>query len=183
MARLPYPKIEELPEDVRTTLAQLPVQLNVFRMLAHATSCFRPWLRLGTALLNELELAPRLRELVILTVARECGCAYEWAQHEALARIVGVPQEQVRAIERGELSPAAFSETELLVLAVTKALLAAPRIDDELWHRLVANFSPRQIVELCLVVGFYAMLARVLETTGVDLDTPFAEALEKTNPS
>ncbi len=177
MPRLPYPDVEELPEDVQNTLKQLPVQLNVFRMLAHATTCFRPWLRLGTAILNELELDPRLRELAILMVARETQCSYEWAQHAALARLVGVPEEQVGAIEQGREEADIFNPVEHLVLSTAKALLTSARLDDERWNRLVAVFNPRQVVELCLVVGFYSMLARVLETTGVDLDAPFAETL------
>lgn len=179
MARLPYPALESLPEDVRTTLEQLPVQLNVFRMLAHATTCFRPWLRLGTAILNELELDPRLRELAILQVARETQCAYEWGQHVALARIVGVSDEQMHAIEEGRDPADTFSPTERLLLNTVKDLLATPRLNDARWNELVAVFSPRQIVELCLVVGFYAMLARVLETTGVDLDAPFAQIISQ----
>lgn len=179
MARLPYPELQALPEEVQTTLGQLPVQLNVFRMMAHASTCFRPWLRLGTAILNELDLDPRLRELVILVVARETQCAYEWGQHVALARLVGVSEEQVRAIEEGKDQAAVFTPTEQLVLTTAKALLASPRLDDEQWNQLVGAFNPRQIVELCLVVGFYSMLARVLETTAVDLDAPFAQALSR----
>ncbi|GIW43626.1 MAG: hypothetical protein KatS3mg077_0908 [Candidatus Binatia bacterium] len=180
MARLPYPEVTALPQDVRDALEQLPVQLNVFRMLAHAATCFRPWLRLGTAILNELELDARLRELVILAVARETTCTYEWQQHAALARLVGVTDAQLAAVECGDDRAACFSDLEQLVLDTAKGLLKNARLGDEIWQRLVRAFSPRQIVELCLVVGFYAMLARVLETTEVDLDAPFADTLKGT---
>jgi hypothetical protein len=32
--------------------------------------------------------------------------------------------------------------------------------------------SPREIVELILAIGFYMTVARLLETTSVDLDPP-----------
>jgi AhpD family alkylhydroperoxidase len=177
MARLPYPDPDALPAEIRDTLAHLPVQLNVFRMLAHATTLFRPWLRLGTAILNELELDPQLRELAILAVAREIGCAYEWGQHVALARLVGVSDEQIAAVERGDIDEPCFGSREKITLAATQAWLRQPRLEDTLWAELSSHFSPRQLIELCLVVGFYSMLARVLESAEVDLDAPFAQAL------
>jgi len=174
MARLPYPDPAALPAEIRDTLAQLPVQLNVFRMLAHATTLFRPWLRLGTAILNELELDPKLRELAILAVARETDCAYEWGQHVPLARLVGVGEEQIQAIERGEVENPCFEARERIVLLATQAWLRRARLSEELWSSLASQLPPRQIIELCLVVGFYSMLARVLESAEVDLDAPFA---------
>ena len=34
------------------------------------------------------------------------------------------------------------------------------------------QYAPREIVELILTVGYYMMIARLLETTAVDLDPP-----------
>lgn len=183
MARLPYPNPDTLPADVREALQALPVQLNVFRMLAHAPTAFRPWLRLGMAILNELQLEARLRELAILIVARQTGCAYEWAQHVALARAVGVADEYIHSVETGNAPAPSWTAHEQIVVQVARQLCHQARLDDDLWQRLTAHFSPREVVELCLVVGFYSMLARVLETTGVDLDAPFATALVRPAPS
>src|SRR5207253_6263125 len=68
VARLPYPDRDSAPEPVREALAGLP-PLNIFRMLAHAESALRPFLRFGGAILGRLELDPKLRELAILQVA------------------------------------------------------------------------------------------------------------------
>ena len=74
-----------MPERVREALEAVP-PLNVFRMTANAETAFRPWLAFGGALLSSLELDPRVRELVILRVARLCGSEYEWVQHVPIAR-------------------------------------------------------------------------------------------------
>ena len=87
---------------MREALDALP-QLNIFKMLAHADTAFIPYLRLGGALLAQLELDPKLRELVILLVAKHTGAEYEWIQHAAIARALGIPDEQITAIENGEL--------------------------------------------------------------------------------
>src|SRR5436305_662461 len=59
MARLPYVDPAAASDPVRTALEAVP-PLNVFRMVAHAETAFRPWLRFGGALLGEAQLdAPR----------------------------------------------------------------------------------------------------------------------------
>ncbi len=36
---------------------------------------------------------------------------------------------------------------------------------------MAERFSAREIVELILAIGYYMMVARLLETTGVEIDT------------
>ncbi|MGH7821884.1 MAG: carboxymuconolactone decarboxylase family protein, partial [Candidatus Binatia bacterium] len=47
---------------------------------------------------------------------------------------------------------------------------------DATFARIQAEFSSQEIVELLLAVGFYMLIARLLETTGVDLE-PASEAI------
>ena len=97
----PAPVVPEQAEPaVGRTLEALP-PLNVFRMVAHAGTAFRPWLALGGALLGSLELDPRLRELAILRVAGIAGCDYERVQHEPIAIGVGASAGQVAALAAG----------------------------------------------------------------------------------
>jgi len=51
MARLPYVDSASAPAPVREVLERLPAQLNIFRMVANAETCFRPFLSLGSAIL------------------------------------------------------------------------------------------------------------------------------------
>ena len=57
MARLPYVDPERAPDEVRDILTKLPRPLNIFRLMAHAETNFRPLLRLGTSILTEQKLA------------------------------------------------------------------------------------------------------------------------------
>ena len=101
MARLPYPDPDQAPEPVRDALAGLP-PLNIFRMLAHAETALRPFLRFGAAILGRLELDPRLRELAILQVAASTEARYEWVQHVEIGREVGLTDAQIAAVELGD---------------------------------------------------------------------------------
>jgi alkylhydroperoxidase family enzyme len=162
------------PEPVREALAVLP-DLNIFKTLAHAETALRPFLRFGGAILGQLELDPKLRELAILQVAHAAEAEYEWIQHVTIAQAVGVPDDQIDAVERGELD--AFADPERAVLELAAAVVAGPRVPDELFERLRAHFDDRRIVELLLTVGDYLMLARVMTVLEIDLDEAVGSAV------
>jgi alkylhydroperoxidase family enzyme len=174
VARLPYPDPDSAPEAVREALAALP-PLNIFRMLAHAESALRPFLRFGGTILGRLELDPKLRELAILQVAAISEARYEWVQHVVIARHVGVSDTQIAAVERGDLGDASLGELERAVLAFTAEVIAGPRVSDAAFGALSENLSPREVVELLLTIGNYLMLARVMTTLELELDDPAGE--------
>jgi alkylhydroperoxidase family enzyme len=177
MARLPYADPSTAPEPVRRALDAVP-PLNVFRMVASAETAFRPWLAFGGALLSSLQLDARVRELTILRVACLSGAEYEWVQHVPIALAVGVTEDQVAAVDRGELDSDALSDAERAALRFTTEVVRDVRASDEALAALAdAGLSPREVVELLLVIGQYMMVARVAETAGIELDPP-ADVLE-----
>ncbi len=169
MARIPYPDPDQAPEPVRDALAGLP-PLNIFRMLAHAETALRPFLRFGGTILGGLELDPRLRELAILQVAASTEARYEWVQHVEIGRAVGVSDDLIGAVELGEWGT--LGEVERAVVAFAAELVATPRVSDETFEAVRRHLSPREIVELMLTVGNYLMLARVMTTLELELDDP-----------
>jgi len=170
MARIPYPDLTQAPEDVRTLAASLP-PLNIFRMLPHAPTFVRGFGQLGTAILSQAALDARLRELIILRVGQRSPAPYEWQQHVPIGRACGVSADEITALERNDLAASCFEERARLVLALTDELLAAPRASDATLAAMRRAFSDRELCEAVFTVGFYMMVARFLETTGVDLET------------
>ena len=170
MARIPYPD----PSQEFTTPS---VQFNLFRMLAHAGTTGKRVLSLGNALLSQQELPPKLRELAILQVAHESGADYEWVQHVALARSVGVTQAQIEAIEQGSLPGSLFTGQEQQVLLFTKEVYRDSTISDEDFATMTQAFTSREIVELLLTAGYYMMLARFMRVLEIDIDEPAGERL------
>ena len=179
MARLPYLDPEDASEPVRDALERVP-PINIFRMVANAETAFRPWLAFGGALLSSLELDARVRELVILHVGRLSGAEYEWAQHVPIALAVGATREEVAAVESGDLS--GFGERERAVLRFTEEVVREVRASDEALAQVRRWLSPREVVELLLVIGQYMLVARVAETAGIEIDeggTAVAEAARR----
>ena len=169
MARLPYVDPERAPEPVRDALERVP-PINIFRMVANAETAFRPWLAFGGALLSALELDPRLRELVILHVGRLSGAEYEWVQHVPIALAVGATEEEVGAIERGELEAGCLGPADRAALLFATEVVRDVRASDEALAALREHLSPREVVELLLVIGQYMLVARVAETAGIEID-------------
>lgn len=177
MARLPYVERESAPEATRQVFEELPVELNIFKMMAHAETCFRPLLRLGVAILSEQRLHAKLRELIILRVANLSTAEYERVQHEPIARGTGASDAQIEALSRGAITADCFDELERLVLRFTTEVVEDVKATDATFRQMQKHFSPREIVEALLAIGYYMTIARLAETTAIDLDDPAGDTV------
>jgi AhpD family alkylhydroperoxidase len=145
--------------------------MYIFRMLAHSESTFEPILTLGGAILSELELDPKLRELAVLQVAIETECEYEWVQHVDVGRAVGLADEQIAAVGDGNIDDSArFNELERAVLQFTREVVRRPRVDSATFDAVNTRLTPREIVELLVTIGNYLMAARLITTLELDID-------------
>jgi alkylhydroperoxidase family enzyme len=172
MPRLPYVDPRNAPAPVRETMERLPVELNIFKMLANADTLFRPFLGLGTAILGSMELDARTRELVILHVGRMSRGEYEWVQHVPIAEAVGASHEQIAALERGETDAVCFDERDKAILRFTTEVVRDVKASDASFSAVKRHLGAREIVELILTIGYYMIVARVTETTDIDIDGP-----------
>jgi alkylhydroperoxidase family enzyme len=170
MARLPYVDPATAPESVRETLAELPADLNIFKLMAHAETNFRPLLRLGTSILAEQKLDARLRELAILRVAKLSGAEYEWVQHVPIAQVVGASDDEVAALDRGEIESDCFDPLAKLVLRFTDEVVRDVGASEQTFNAIAEHLGHREIVELILAIGFYMTVARLMETTAIDIE-------------
>jgi len=172
MSLVPYPDQATLCEEARDALAQVPVLLNIFKMMANADTLIVPVTRLGGAILSRQKLDAKLRELVILQVAHIEGGEYEWIQHVPIAIAIGATQAQVDAIKNQALDSPALTPLERLTLRFTEQVVNKVKADESLVRELMQSLSPKEIVELIFAIGFYMMAARLTETTRTDLDPP-----------
>ena len=177
MPLIPYADIAALPEDARDAFEKLPRKLNIFRMWANAPACFRNGLRFGGAILGRQKLGADLRELVILLVAKIEGGEYEWVQHVPIAEAVGCRKDQIHALEKGDLNAACFDAREKALLGFAEDVIRNVRAGEANVKSAAAHFSPQEIVEIILTCGFYMTMARLTETTRVEIDAPGGAAI------
>ncbi|MGA9875982.1 MAG: carboxymuconolactone decarboxylase family protein [Solirubrobacteraceae bacterium] len=169
MARLPYIDASTASPILHEGLQALP-PLNVFAMLAHAESAVVPYLSFAGVLLTQLKLDPKLRELTILLVAARTGAEYEWIQHVGISRALGIDEAQITAIQQDDLTATCLTLDAQILLRFASQVLEQPRADDDAFTALSDRFSPREIVEILLVIGNYHTLARIMTNLEIDLD-------------
>jgi 4-carboxymuconolactone decarboxylase len=169
MALLPYADESKMAEKNREILNRGKVKLNVARMIANSDAAFYPFSMLGNSLLTRSKLDARLRELAILRTAKVSRSVYEWTQHAPIAKSTGVTDEQVAAVDNWE-SAKCFSDLDRLVLKFTDEVARNVKGSRETLDALKKHMGSAEIVELVMSIGFWGMVARVLETTEVDLE-------------
>jgi alkylhydroperoxidase family enzyme len=172
MSLIPFADIDALPQKAKEAYERLPRKLNIFQMWANAPDCFVSGMRFGGNILGRQKLAANLRELVILLVARLEGGTYEWVQHVSIAEGVGCRKDQIDALEAGRLDHAAFDAREKVLLHFAREVVREVKASEESVKAMQKHFSPQEIVEAILTCGFYMTMARLTETTRVDIDAP-----------
>lgn len=136
--------------------------------------------RMGEYLRYRSALPLRLSELAILDVARRWSQPVEWAIHAPIARAQGVAAATVDALAAGR-APTGLPEDEAALLAFCDELQRRHAVSDATWQRALLAFGETGVVDLLGLVGYYTMLAMVMNAartpappgpTLPDLDTP-----------
>ena len=144
---------------------------NIFTTLARHHGLFRRWLWFAGALMPGGKLPRAETELVILRVAHNTGSDYEWSQHERIGRRAGLSEEEISRVRVGPGAPG-WSERQALLLRATDEMHGQRRIGDGLWAELSRHLDEVLLIELCLLIGHYEMLAMTLNTIGVEPERP-----------
>lgn len=155
-------------EEVLATLRRPDgSDLNIFATLAHHPKLLKRWSAFGGTLLYGGRLSPRDRELLILRTGWLCHAEYEWGQHVEIARSVGLTDEEIERVVAGA-SADGWSPTERALLAAADELHADSRISEATWAVLAGAYDAQQLIELCMVVGQYHLVAFTLNSLGVE---------------
>lgn len=145
-----------------------PRLTNGIACMLHHPQLAERFLAFNGQLLWAPVLDPRVRELVVLRVARHTRSSYEWVQHAKLSQRYGVSPAEVEAIAAGDDS--GWTPFDATVLTATDQLLADYRIDDETWDQLAGVMDEKALLELIFVVGTYTALAMVFNGIDIELD-------------
>jgi alkylhydroperoxidase family enzyme len=172
-------RIPPLPPDQRDDrteelLAGLRVpgaegrDMNIFATLAHHPRLLRRWSAFGGTLLYRGELPDRHRELLILRTAWNCRAAYEWGQHVRIGLEAGLTRDEVTALAAdGAAGDPAWDDGDAALIRAADELHEDAWIHDDTWAALAERWDEAQLVELCMVVGQYHLVAFTLNSLGV----------------
>jgi len=173
--RLPLPRREDLDEAGQesydrgtrpgATIAGLqgPAGIQLFspKTALHLTAINR-YLRF------EAGFTPHVREVAILTTAREMDSQFEWVAHEPEALKEGVPQ-QVIDIIKHRRSTAGIDDTDATVIELGRQLWRDHKLTSETFAKAKALFGPNKLIDLVLLMGNYAGTAALLAAVDMQL--------------
>ncbi len=142
-------------------------ELNIFATLAHHPRLLRRWSAFGGMLLYGGALPARERELLILRSGYLCGSAYEWGQHVEIGLDAGLSQDEVDRVAAGPDDPG-WSTDDATVLRAADELHRDHCISDATWAALASRYDEQQLIEVCMVVGQYHLVAFTLRSLGVE---------------
>ena len=173
MARVPYVKREDLSDHHKPIFDQVAktrgsVQ-NVFGALMNSPEGAEVVTSVGEYIRYKSNLDPSIRETAILTTAKELNNSYEWAQHEPVAREVGVRDEVIDAILSGK-GPMGLPPKEGLFIQAAKELVRDATLNKNTFDALEHLLGREMTIDLIITVGYYSMVARIISALDVDFD-------------
>jgi len=165
------PRITPLPPDEREPRTQELLDslrfdpdgedMHLFATLARHPRLLKRWSQFGGLLLAGGTLSARDREVLILRTAANCGADYEWGHHLPLGRHAGLTDDEMAALAG---SAAAAEAVDADLVRAADELHEANVIGDATWAALAARYDEAQLIELCMVVGQYHLVAFTLRS-------------------
>jgi alkylhydroperoxidase family enzyme len=168
LARIPYFDPAQATGRAAKAYGKLP-HLNIFRMLGHSGDLLEGFSRFGGHLLNFTSLDPVLREIAIVRVGVLSKASYEIHQHEAISRRIGMSEALIEAIHEGP-DAAVFDEAQRLVMRFTDDVVLNVRAGDATFNPTRAALGDKALQELTIIIGFYMLVSRYLETFDVEIE-------------
>lgn len=112
----------------------------------------------GVALLRDGALSLRHRELAVLRTGWLCGAPFEWGEHVAIAKRVGLASADIERLTQAAHGAGWDADDRAIVEAVEE-LHRDAMISDRVWAALGTFLDERQLIELVYVIGHYTKVA------------------------
>jgi 4-carboxymuconolactone decarboxylase len=173
--RLPLPKREDLDEAGKlhydraarpgASIAGLQgpsgIQLYSLQTAEHMRALNR-YLRF------EAGFTPRVREIAILTTAREMDSQFEWVAHEPEALKEGVEPDVIDVIKHRKPTDG-LDETDATVIELGRQIFRDHKVTSNTFAKAKALFGPNKLIELVMLMGNYAGTAALLAVVDMQL--------------
>ena len=177
MARLPYLDAADLTAADQELLKR---PINLHRQLVHSPGMARAFSTMGHYIRYGSALDPRLRELAILQIGWTARSPYEWSHHVKIGLDFGVTEADLRGLIADSAGAASsLGETERAVLAAARHLTTEAELTDAQFEALRSHFDDSGLVDLLVVISFYAGVVRVLASLQIDVEPEYQPYLDR----
>ncbi len=138
--------------------------IRPYQVLAHAPAVAGAIGDVGAAIRFGGTLADHDRELVIITAAVVNDCQFEWDSHHPIALQAGVRPETAEYLRSG--GDHDLDHRESTIIGYVRELCETGNVSDALFAQMVEMLGTEGTVELTATVGYYTMLAYVMNVAG-----------------
>lgn len=177
---IPLPADKELPADVLATLSGLP-GLNNLRMFARVPRCFNTLMTFIDEIFNHGSFDKRLRECMYIRIAYVCGLYYEMRHNLLFARNLGMTDEEIAALTRdGEVT--GLDSDASLACRAAEEITKNISVGDDTLKKLLARFGVDTTSELIMLVSWFNMLIRYVESMRVPYEENLGEIIRGPSP-
>lgn len=172
--RLPMPRREDLDEagqrvfDRANTPGASIVGLHGPAAIRLYSRFAEPLGAINRGLRFESGISPRIREIAILSTAREMDSQFEWVAHEPEALKEGVPAQVIEVIKHRR-STEGLDEADAVVIELGRQVWGRHKVTSEVFARAKAQFGAGMLVNIVLLMGNYAGTAALLATVDMQL--------------
>jgi alkylhydroperoxidase family enzyme len=175
---IPYVDFDTAPPAVQDKLKVLPFRRNIFYLLGHSHGLF-PHLTgvIGGCFDGRIRKIPLLDwQLIVLRTATTLGAKYEYDVNLPVAEVYEMPQEKIDAMScpaedvRNRKGP--WSERDRLILRIVDEQLKSYTNEPQTINDALEVLTKEDLVEVLIILGTYALIARVINALKIDDDPP-----------
>lgn len=125
--------------------------------------------QMGYGIRYESSIPDELRELVILSTARELNNQFEWTAHEPIALKLGVPQKTVDVIKY-RYSTVGLPEKQDLIIRLTREVFRNRKVQSDTFAQARKAFGEKELVNIVALAGYYSSTAVLLDVFDMQIE-------------
>jgi 4-carboxymuconolactone decarboxylase len=144
--------------------------LHLYRVLGWSPPLVKAWGAFAWALRFEVGASRKLRELMVIHIARHLGARYEFEHHRHMAQEEGISEAQVAALADWQSSRSLFDADEQLMLTLGDELALGVGASAATMTAMKSRFSNRDLMEILVTGAYYCAVARVVNSLDLDLE-------------
>jgi alkylhydroperoxidase family enzyme len=164
--------------SIKEYIKQKGIIFNLRATLMRHKDLFLRWGLFATQVFVHSVIPPREKEIIISRIAWLCQSEYEWKHHVTGAKRAGLfSDELINRIKEGPDAKGWDPFDATLVRAVDE-LYTNNFISDSTWNILSERYKTHQLIEILFIVGYYNLLALVLNSLGIQLEGMYKTSSE-----
>ncbi|HBM17366.1 MAG TPA: carboxymuconolactone decarboxylase family protein [Lentisphaeria bacterium] len=165
---VPLPEDNQLSHEMAKELKRFP-PLNIHRLLTLLPDdCRRGWMDSVSAI-YKTDFNPKLREIAICRYGFKTNCKYELHQHIALAKNMGITEDELKII-LSEREVKSLTEEENLICKAVDEFEDLAGVSEATLNELLNRYSVQKTMVFFYILSHYTCVTRVLNSTKIPLE-------------